>query len=177
MLPRQKLLYCLVGNTAILGLVFGLVLACASDGSYWRFGPSDELVVISVRIDSWAKWGSLLLLIVLIQGSRVLVEEIGMPILQFNIYNPDKKKITEFTKIELQVYGNSMYLVSSLRSVFLTMVTIAQVDIAVWGVIISEAASMITIRMLLNEKDFVAANADYAPVEDDLELCETGVAG
>ena len=35
------------------------------------------------------------------------------PIIGFNIYNPDKKNISDFTKLELQIYGNSMYLIDN----------------------------------------------------------------
>ena len=83
-----------------------------------------------------------------------MIEEIGMPVLSFSIYNPDKKVITEFTKNELQIFGNAMYMVSSIRMVFEIMITITQIDIALISVIFTELASMFTIRMLLNEKEF-----------------------
>ena len=77
------------------------------------------------------------------------------PILGFSIYNPDKKIITEFTKNQLQVYGNLMYLIDSVRGVFTILVTISQVDIALVGVLVSEITGIFTIRMLLNEKQFI----------------------
>ena len=36
----------------------------------------------------------------------------------------------------------------------LILVNISQIDIALWGVVVSETASLFTIRMLLNEKKF-----------------------
>ena len=49
------------------------------------------------------------------------------------------------------------------------MVTISQVDIAIWGVIISEITSLYTVRLLLNEKKFVK---DYEQVsqENSIEI-------
>jgi hypothetical protein len=47
-----------------------------------------------------------------------------------------------------------MFLVSAIRAVLLVMVQISQLDVAIWGVMISQAASAFTIRHLLNEKSF-----------------------
>jgi hypothetical protein len=158
--PQRKLQLCLLGNVGVLIFVVILLSACAGDSAYWRLGPGQDLVLISVRIDTWARWAGLLGVIALVEASRVLVEEFGMPILGFSIYNPDKRHIPEFTKIELQFYANSMFLVSALRSVALTVVTISQIDLAVWAVIVSQGASVLTIRALLNEKTF----SPYEPV-------------
>lgn len=78
-----------------------------------------------------------------------------MPIIGFNIYNPDKKVITEFTKNELQFYGNAMFLIKSIISkVFLVIIAITQIDVALVSVLFSEFISLFTIRMLLDEKTF-----------------------
>jgi hypothetical protein len=138
----------------VLALVVLLLGACAGDSAYWRWGPSPGLVLISVRIDTWGRWVGLLGMIALVEASRVLVEEFGMPILGFSIYNPDKRHIADFTKMELQFYANMMFLVSALRGVALTVVTVSQIDLAVWAVVVSQGATVFTIRALLNEKTF-----------------------
>jgi hypothetical protein len=80
-----------------------------------------------------------------------------MPILGFNVYNPDKKNIPDFSKNELQLLANSMYMISSIRAILMVVVSVTQIDIALWTVLSSEITSFFTIRMLLNEKTF---NAD-----------------
>jgi len=154
MTPRSKLTLCLVGNFCVLAIVGCVVYSCATAGTYWRFGPHPDLVIISVTIDTWQKYGLLLGLIAIVESSRIVVEEFGMPILGFSIYNPDKKLVTEFTKNELQFFANAMFLISAIRAVLLVMVQISQLDIAIWGVIVSQGASVVTIRHLLNEKTF-----------------------
>ncbi len=131
-----------------------LVTVFAESSPYWRIGYNEDLIVISVKINSASKYAALLMLIAFINASRVIVEEIGMPILSFSIYNPDKKVIQGFGKNELQVYANAMYVVSGLRGVLMTVVSITQVDLAIWSLLASEVASIYTIRMLLNEKTF-----------------------
>ena len=93
----------------------------------------------------------------LIAGIRIIkvgVTEISDPVLSFTIYNPDKKNIEEFSKNELQFYANFLYLIDNIRYVFTLMITITQIDLALFSVLIGEITSLFTIRMLLNEKTF-----------------------
>ena len=152
---NRKLKICLLGNFLLLVFVLGLVVIFRDDKSkYLRWGPQDDLIIISVAINDYTRYGMLLFCIMVINISDVLIQEIAMPILGFNIYNPDKKEITEFSKNELQFYGNAMYLINAIKAILLILVNISQIDIALWGVLVSETASLFTIRMLLNEKTF-----------------------
>ena len=47
-----------------------------------------------------------------------------------------------------------LYLIDNLRYVFTLMITISQIDLAIYGVLVGEITSIFTIRMLLNEKTF-----------------------
>jgi hypothetical protein len=152
--PRVKLFYCVLGNLFALSLVIMAVVILEQDGQYVKFGPSDTMVVISVKINTWTRYGMLLLFTVVINVVKVISEEIGMPILSFNIYDPHRNHITGFTKFDLQVLANLMYAASAIRSVFMTMMLISQIDVALFGVFVKEATSIITIRALLNEKTF-----------------------
>jgi len=154
MKAKTKLKYCVTGNTLLLVVIVIIITHYQHESKYFRFGPSNDLIVISVNINTNNRYLILLLIISLVKITKVVVEEIGMPVIGFSIYNPDKKVITEFTKNELQFYGNTMYLTSSLRYIFEVMVTITQIDIAIYSVIISEITTLFTIRLLLNEKRF-----------------------
>ena len=87
-----------------------------------------------------------------------MVQEIGEPILLFYIYNPDKKVIDNFSKNQLQFYGNAMFMVSNIRRVFEIMITVTQIDIALYAVIVEQLTAIVTIRLLLNEKQFLSKN-------------------
>ena len=154
MKAKTKLKYCVTGNILLLVVIVIITTHYQHESKYFRFGPSNDLIVISVNINTNNRYLILLLIISLVKITKVVVEEIGMPVIGFSIYNPDKKVITEFTKNELQFYGNTMYLTSSLRYIFEVMVTITQIDIAIYSVIISEITTLFTIRLLLNEKRF-----------------------
>lgn len=162
--PRFKVIICLVGNyiTAIVVFIFVLLLRDPS-GKYFRFGPSNDLIIISVLINTWTKWGLTILFIGVIKGCEVLVNELGSPILGFRVYNPDCKVIYDFTKNELNVLTNAMWFVNNFRGILLTVVSITQVDLAFAGMLISELVSIFTVRILLNEKTFVTS----VEVQDD----------
>ena len=53
-----------------------------------------------------------------------------------------------------------MYLFDNVRSVFLTMLAISQIDIALWGTLAAEVTSIFTIRKLLKDKKFTVDDDD-----------------
>ena len=113
-----KVRVCLVLNVLLLSIVLGAVLGFATDSPYFRFGPSNDFVLISVAIDTMERYVALLGLISCMNCIKVLVAELGEPVLVFNVYNPDKTRITEFTRTQLLVYANAMFFVSNTRRIF-----------------------------------------------------------
>ena len=92
-----------------------------TNNPYFNMGPSDDLYVLAININTPSKYYGIMIMTLIINIIKTINTEVATPILKFNIYNPDKKLITEFTKIELQVYGNSMYLIDNIRNVFMIM--------------------------------------------------------
>ena len=170
---NRKVWWCLAGNAATLALVTALVVFYRDPGSkYYRFGPQEDLILVSIRIDTWGVWGGVLVVMGLVRVCETLVNEIGSPILGFRVYNPDCTEISDFSKNELNFLANAMWLVNGLRGVLTALVAVTQIDLAIAGVVFSEAASVVAIHFLLNEKTFVAAESN-SPDEggaEDVEL-------
>jgi len=155
-----KLRYCVILNFILFFIILTVILLCKNeDNSYITYGPNDKLYVLSIKIDTLQKYILLQLFLLFTEFSRVFINEIASPILGFNIYNPDKKVITEFTKDELQILANLMWLINGLTSGLFVMITISQADIAILRVIYSEITTIFTIRILLNEKEFISEHA------------------
>ena len=167
MKPRSKILTCLTVNFIILVIIISIITVFASDTKYWNIGWNSNLVIISVHINTWYKYFFVLFLIAIINAVKTFVDEFGMPLLGFSIYNPDKKIITQFTKTELQIYGNLMFGVANLRELFLLMANISQVDIAIWGLFIEQVTTIFTIRILLNEKTFEEEKSEIIPQDEN----------
>lgn len=168
---NRKLQLCVLSNAFLLIIFITLLFRFSSNQNpYWNYGPNNKLTIISVHIDTWNKYYILLGLISIFRIFQVIIDEISQPIIGFNVYNPDKIFISDFTKNELQLYANSMYLINGIRSALLVMITISQVDIAIFSVIISEITSIFTIRYLLNDKKFIVSDYKKIPSTSQNDL-------
>lgn len=151
----EKVRFCLIINfISLVSMIFLIFIFKNDDSKYFRLGPYEDLNVISVTIDTWTKWIIVVIFLCLMGIIDVIIRELGLPVLDFNVYNPDKKIITDFSKNELNYLSNSMFMVSSIKAVFNTVISITQLDLALITVIVKELTSIIAIRFLLNEKKF-----------------------
>ena len=78
-----------------------ILLLNTGESSYFRYGWSDDLILISFPVNTKTRYMIVCLYIIVIKASNVFISEIVGPIIGFNIYNPDKIVITDFTKFEL----------------------------------------------------------------------------
>jgi len=175
---RSKLQWCILIYSILLCFIVFVVFMFQTKNKYFRWGVPDNneepLIIISVKIDDYYKYYGLLLFIAIFRTIKVIVTEIAEPILAFTIYNPDKKNIDNFTKNELQFYGNTLYFIDSIRYVFTIMLAVTQIDIALFDALIGELTTVFTIRMLLNEKTFT--NSEYINIQNgDLETNELDI--
>jgi hypothetical protein len=162
---NYKLRYCVILNLILFLIILFVVMICKDNNNYYMtYGPNENLYVLSIKVNTPQKYIFLQFFLLFVEFSRVFTNEIASPILGFNIYNPDKKIITEFTKNELQLLANMMWLINSLTGAIFVMITISQIDIAILRTVYSEMTTIITIRMLLNEKKFICEN-NVEPIE------------
>jgi len=108
-----------------------------------------------VQINTTQKYCSLLALIFVNDVIRVIIQEFGDPVLYMNVYNPDKKEIADFSKAQLYFYANTMFLINNIRHIFTLLISITQIDIALFSVVIEQVVVIVTIKMLLDEKKFI----------------------
>lgn len=164
MLTKTKVRLCLLANLAILCVCS---LFVSSRDPYMRFGPSDTLVIFGTKIDTWHKYAVCNVIVACLQAVDIVIGDVAMPVLTFNIFNPDKKIITDFHKTELQLYAQILWFTTAIKNTIMVMVSISQFDIAIFKVISGEMMSIITVRSILNQKEF-------GP-EDYVELSEENV--
>lgn len=150
----NKIRICLFLNVILLLFISFFITYFAGNSKYFRFGPNEDFIFISVPIDTYKKYVLLLFLISLNNIIKVLVGEIGEPVLVFNVYNPDKRVITEFSKLQLLFYANTMFFVSNTRRVFEVLINVTQIDIAIFSIIVEQLISVFTVCFLVSEKKF-----------------------
>ncbi len=152
---KYRLRICILTNSCLFILItLTLFFFYDKESSYLRYGPHKDLNVLGIKINTWKHYIGLQFFLAFVEITDVIINEMASPILGFNIYNPDKKEITQFTRFELQFYANSMWLLNSLKRVLMVVVSVSQIDIALLRVVYSEITSFYTIRMLLLEKKF-----------------------
>lgn len=150
----NKIRICLFLNVFLLGFISFFITYFAGNSKYFRYGPNEDFIFISVPIDSYERYSLLLFLISLNDIIKVLVSEIGEPVLVFNVYNPDKRVITEFTRPQLLFYANTMFFVSNTRRVFEVLINVTQIDIAIFSIVVEQLISICTVCFLVSEKKF-----------------------
>lgn len=141
----------------VLSTVAVLVLILAlrdPNDRYVRLGWHHDLVVLGVRIDTALKYWALMGILCIVKSVECLVHEFGMPVVSFCVYDPDKLDIHGIRKSEVHALANTAYLSSSVRSVFMTVVSVTQVDVALAACVASELVSVYTIGKLLAPKRF-----------------------
>ncbi len=163
--PKRKVQVCLVLNVCLLCAISSIVFSFASGSKYLRAGWAEEFDLIGVRINSPSRYYLLLALIAIMNAVKVIVAELGEPVLVFNVYNPDKKNITDFTKQELMMYANFMFFVSNTRAVFDVLITVTQIDIAFFSIAVEQIISVCTVYILVREKTFARGDPSGIPVE------------
>ena len=153
---KVQLSLCIAGSAVltIITLIFTTVFA--EEKGWFSFGLSSHLSIAGVVIDTQQKYSVLVFAIVFNSVIDTLVSEFAQPILGFNIYNPDKKLITDFkSKRELQLLATLYWSFNNLRTIFTNLVSITQVDLALIKWVVLEITGVYTINILLSEKRFV----------------------
>ena len=166
---HRKLQLSILGSFIVLLMVaIPIFILDNGESKYFRYGWHDDFILISVPINDKSRYIYAVIFVVLTRAGEVFIGEIANPIIGFNIYNPDKKVITDFTKNELQFYGNTLYIIDSTRYIFKVMVLVTQIDLAFISMLSGEIISFITIRMLLNEKEFI--KKEKKDISFDIEI-------
>ena len=153
---KLQLSLCIAGSAVLTVLTLIFTTVFAEEKGLFSFGPSSHLSIAGVVIDTQEKYSVLVIAIVFNSIIDMLVNEFAQPILGFNIYNPDKKLITDFkSKRELQLLATLYWSFNNLRTIFTNLVSITQVDLALIKWVVLEITAIYTINILLSKKRFV----------------------
>ena len=125
------------------------------NSSYLNYGWSRSFHFVSISIDTPVKYFSLCSFIVGFNVCEVFLNEFANPLIVFSTYNPYKKTIQDFTRLELELYSNIIFFIQVFKQLLKIAVTVSQFDIAIISLVSSQGAAMLVINILLNDKTFV----------------------
>lgn len=163
---NRKIQVC-IGLNLLLVILTIIIITTNAEKSLLKIGYSNDLYIIGVQINTFNKYILLHSIIFIIEFCYSIIYEYANPIMYFNVFNVDKKEITEFGKLELQIYAQTLWFLCSLKYAIMIIVSITQLDIAIAKVIYNEIAVAIVIRVLLNGKTFTKNR-----INDSEELIE-----
>jgi len=173
----NKVRLCLFLNTCLVVFIGFYITDFTTESTYFRFGPNEDFIFISVQINTMPKYYSLLTLIFVNDIIRVIIQEFGDPVLYMTVYNPDKKEIADFSKAQLYFYANTMFLINNIRRIFTLLISITQIDIALFSVVIEQVVVIVTIKMLLDEKKFINSksllNKEVASLDIEMDSIDS----
>lgn len=171
----QILKICVYLNFSFL-LIFSLlcIFFNNNEGSYFRCGWSDSLVFVSISIDSSIKYFCLCLFIITMNFTEVFLNDIASPLITFSTYNPYKIEISDFSRMDLEIYSNLIVFIKLSKGLLSIATTVTQIDLAIISLFSSQIAAFSAIRYLLNNKTFVNSNiyveVPYGSVSENTNL-------
>jgi len=157
MLKKNEIKNCLVFNTFII-IFFIYSILYNLDKTNIKIGYNDDLIIIGTKIDNIYKYIFLQFNIFLIEFVYEFTYEYANPKLYFLVFDDDKKLITEFSKIELQLYSQILWFLTSLKNGLMLLISVSQIDLVISKILYNQLAHIIVIKKTLDKKSFIKRN-------------------
>jgi hypothetical protein len=138
----------------MLMVIAMFVAALGQDNHYIRFGPHIELTLLSVPIDTWSRYWLTVTLLSLINAIAVFSQEVVQPALEYRVYNPAYHNISRYSKRELFVLTNVKFTCNGVRQVFVILISVTQIDLALWQTLTGSILSLACVWRILGTKTF-----------------------
>lgn len=154
---------------AICVFIFGYFLDFFGS-TYFRFGPSDDLVIVglSIRVNTWDRYILLMLYQFIDPVIGVASGDFVFPWVYSSVMNPDKKEI-DVPKFQAWSIANYTWLLKSAKRLFSLGVSMSQIDFFLMDELGALVTGAITSFICVKEKIYVAP---YDVVDQDIDLEE-----
>jgi hypothetical protein len=137
-----------------LFLVIAFYNLSETNSTYLNIGPTDDLYIGSMRINTWENWIKLVAIILIVNITKVIVQDYGMPAMLFYTFDPSQTYIREFSRRELEGFVIYNGFLSSIVDVFTFILIISQIDIAIISSLVPQVVSSFLIHFILKPKAF-----------------------
>jgi len=137
--------------------------------SFISFGPSHKLLVAGIPIDTWSKYFVLLTYVTIAKIIRTATEDTIMPFMQNHCYDTNIKIIYNYGKKEIIGLEFINSVAFKFGHIFDLMVTISQIDLAVYELVVGEIVGSIILTFYLREKEFLNSSDEKTLVDNNNE--------
>ena len=127
-------------------------------------------------IDTPFKYFTLCFFIMTLNISEIFLNDVAYPLINFSTYNPYKSNISDFTRLELEVFSNTLFFIQTSKRLIQVFIILSQIDIAIISASSSQISAFIAIHYLLDQKTFIYdvstnhLNQNYNIVYDSLPI-------
>lgn len=145
-----------VSVVAVAWIVICVVVLVVDRGVYnnqyltWNFGPSDDLKIMGVNIDSWTRWIMVIVFVAIDAIISVWVAEVVYTWLNNNVYRHEVP--TQFGDRWATMIAVSLLIYTGFHAVILLFIMLSQVDILLISILIGAIATTVIVRGYLNAK-------------------------
>jgi hypothetical protein len=145
------------------------VVLLGRGNQYVRIGPHAELALLSIPIDTWGRYWLTVALLSLTNAIAVFSSEVVQPAIEYPVYNPAHHHISRYSKIELFALTNVKFTCTSVRQVFVILISVTQIDLALWQTLTGSILSCFCVWFILGTKTF-QTETDHTPTDTTTEL-------
>lgn len=169
MQKRTVIRLCIFINTIALGVAIMLSIAGSSQSTWFSFGWSDKLFVLSIPVNTLSRYVIVLAVFGFMSFSKVIDESSATPILWFALFD-QSNIVYDLTRFEVCVYTWLTFTTSRLRDLLLIMVSISQIDLGLFCIASALFGLIIISIILTHNKEFkskITISDTYIPQVDD----------
>ena len=167
---QKKLATCIKLNFAVLTACLLFFIACVDEEYISKsFGPSDDLWIIGININTRVRYTFLTLIMMVVQAVMLVSEDIGEPIIAFTVYNTQCDDIRFFSRFELQMKTNLFYLSKGALKIIKIFVMVQRLDMLLLVYFTEEIGSIFTVHNILAPKQFLN-EPHYIPDSTDVRF-------
>lgn len=157
MTPRQLVGISCVCMTVIVMALFSIFLYGGGvEHHLLSWGPQEDFFILSIRIDTWGKYWSVVFMIVATITLKTVAKQVGWSICKFNVFDQNRRDIYGFYPTELLGYTEWLRTGENLVDMFSVVLLFAiyKFDIIIISIMAGMVISLIVVYYLLRKKTF-----------------------
>jgi hypothetical protein len=147
---------CSIWGSVLSSVFFVGVLLCAPlrENPYFTFGYNDQLVIISMHVNSPLKYVALILLIVLSNVTSTILTFMAQPKLNLPLFENSDSPIQVFAAHEFLFLHTVANACRALHGLFSTLIAVSQIDIALVALVTQQFTLYVCTCIIINHRGF-----------------------
>lgn len=155
--PRQLVgLSCVCMISIVVALFSIFLYGGGVEHHLLSWGPQEDFFILSMRIDTWTKYWSVVFMIVATITLKTVAKQIGWAICKFLVFDQNRRVVYGFYPSELLGYTEVLRTGENLVDMFsvILLFAIYKFDIIIISIFVGMFISLVVVYYLLRKKTF-----------------------